>query len=980
MTTETPLDLKSTVNLPKTNFPQKASLAEREPHRLARWKEINLYSQIKQVRSGHPIFVLHDGPPYANADIHIGTAMNKIVKDFIVKSHSMMGFDAPYVPGYDCHGLPIENFVDKKLKEQGLEKAKMSALEFRRVCREHASESLKGQTRDFMRLGILGEWDDPYLTMSNAYEAETARLFGRFIERGYVYRGLRPVYWCINDQTALAEAEIEYKAHTSPSVYVKFPFPADQVAALEKRLSERGIAANLIAAGKPVYALIWTTTPWTLPANVGIAAHPGFDYAAVDAGNEIYILANDLVETVAEACGLGELRRLAVFPGVVLDRLHARHAWADRPSLMMLADYVTLGDAEMTGESVDGESRGGGKAGTGLVHTAPGHGHEDFLTGQQYKEELRPVHENLGVDVSGEIVVYCPVANDGRFTSEVEHFAGMRVFDANQPIVDFMRKSGALLHDEKYEHRYPTCWRCHKPLVFRATPQWFISMDNARSGGTTLRAGALREVERVEWIPEWGRIRMHNMFAKRPDWCVSRQRLWGVPIPVFHCAACNHPIADAAVVDHVASIFERESSDAWYSRDAAELVPAGYVCPKCAGSHFVKESDILDVWFDSGSSSMAVLEHERHLPWPADVYSEGPDQYRGWFNSSLMVGLAAHDQAPYKTVITHGWTVDGDGRAMHKHLGNVIPPDKIINASGAEILRLWVASSNYKEDLRLSDEILKRLIDAYRKIRNTARYALGNLADFDPETDRVAADQLLEIDRWALAATDEVIHKAVEAYKRFDYHVVYHLLYNYCTVTLSALYFDVLKDRLYTFAPKSAARRSAQSALLEIVEKLALLSAPILAFTADEIWEHIPGVRSVSVHLEEFPKPRARDSELLARWERLFEVRSAVQKALEERREAKVIGASLEAKVTIRAGGETLQLLEQYAESLPAILIVSETTVTKGKSDEVEVEVEHADGAKCERCWNWSTTVGQNSKYPMLDARCVRQLEEGWGR
>jgi isoleucyl-tRNA synthetase len=992
--TDAPQDLKATVNLPKTSFAQKANLAQREPERLRRWHEMDLYHLIRATRAGRPIFVLHDGPPYANSDIHIGTAMNKVLKDFIVKSHSMMGFDAPYVPGYDCHGLPIELYVDRKL---GAKKTQMSPVAIRRACREHAAQALKGQTRDFQRLGVLGEWDDPYLTMSNAYEAETARLFGRFVERGYVYKGARPVYWCIHDQTALAEAEVEYREHTSPSIYVKFPFPADQWKLLDQRLAEAGTdqargLSRLPDVDKPIFVLIWTTTPWTLPGNLGIAVNPNFDYAAVEAGGEIHIVAYDLVGALTEKCGLKDARVIARFPGNMLDQLEARHPWIDRGSVLMIGDHVTLGgeaDAETELDVADATRKGTGKSGTGCVHTAPGHGHDDFVIGERYREAINPLLSTLREKgaLAGQregAEVYCPVDNAGRFTAEIEGFAGKQVFDANKEIVEFLRETGALLYTEDYAHRYPHCWRCHNPVIFRATPQWFIAMDQfSPDGGAAvgLRDGALREIERVNWIPGWGRDRMRNMFMGRPDWCVSRQRVWGVPIPAFYCG-CGQVIS-AEVIEHVSAIFAKESADAWYAREPEYLMPEGFKCPNCGGTDFTKEVDILDVWFDSGSSSLAVLERERKLPWPADVYLEGPDQYRGWFNSSLMVALAAHDRAPYKTVLTHGWTVDGEGKAMHKSTGNAISPNEVAGTLGAEIIRLWVASSDYQEDVRLSEEILKRLVDAYRKLRNTARYALGNLSDFDPDRDLVQHHELMEVDRWALATSNEVARKVVEAYRRFDYTTVYHTLYNYATVTLSAVYFDILKDRLYTLAPKSIGRRSAQTALFQIVEAFARLVAPILVFTADEIWEHLPGERGASVHLAEFPavEDSQDDRRLLETWEKLFEVRSEVQKALEEKRNDKVIGASLEAKVTLRAGGETLALMRAYEDQLASIMIVSQVTIEEATSGdgELRVEASHADGSKCERCWNWSVTVGQDPRYPTLDARCVRQVEEGWG-
>ncbi|WP_211197729.1 isoleucine--tRNA ligase [Pyrinomonas methylaliphatogenes] len=956
MSTETPLDLKKTVNLPRTRFAQQANLVQSEPARLKRWAEMDLYGKIRAARRNRPKFILHDGPPYANADIHIGTAMNKILKDFIVKSRTMMGYDAPFVPGYDCHGLPIELHVDRKLGEK---KAKMSAVAFRRACREHASNALKRQTRDFQRLGVFGEWSNPYLTMSNEYEAETARLFARFVERGFVYRGARPVYWCIHDQTALAEAEVEYREHTSPSIYVKFPF-ADDPAKIAPEL-----------AGRKVFFLIWTTTPWTLPANLGIAVNPLFEYAAVEHGDDVYIVASELVETVAEKCGLNGARVIARFSGEKLDRLECRHPWIERRSLLMLGEHVTLGgeaDAETELDvRASRDKKVTGKAGTGLVHTAPGHGHDDFVIGGRYGLE-----------------VYCPVDNAGRFTAEVEHFAGERVFDANPKIIELLRERGMLLFSEQYRHRYPHCWRCHNPVIFRATPQWFISLDRrARDleDGASLREMALREVERVEWIPSWGRDRMRNTISGRPDWCVSRQRLWGVPIPAFYCRACGETVASPEIMRHVADIFERESADAWYAREAKDLLPEGFRCPKCGAADWSKESDILDVWFDSGSSSVAVLEKYPELRWPADVYLEGGDQFRGWFNSSLIVALAAHNAAPYRTVVAHGWVVDGEGRAMHKSLGNAISPNEVIQQSGAEVLRLWTASSDYHEDMRCSPEILQRVAESYRKLRNTARFALGNLHGFDPQRDSVSYEEMEEIDRWALAELNRVIERALEAYEHYEFHAVYHALHHYCTVTLSALYFDIIKDRLYTFAPRSRARRSAQTALYRIADALARLLAPILVFTADEIWENLPSSgdeQLPSIHLAEFPRiQRAEgEEELLQRWERLFGVRDQVLRALEEARQAKMIGSSLEARVRLRVGGALRELLERYRDQLRYIFIVSQVELEAGTEGELQVEVARALGQKCERCWNYSPRVGESERYPTVCERCVEALAE----
>ena len=978
MSTETPLDLKKTINLPKTGFSQKANLAQSEPARLKKWSEANLYEEIRKTRAGKEKFILHDGPPYANADIHLGTAMNKILKDFVVKSRSMMGYDAPYVPGYDCHGLPIELYVDRKL---GAKKANMPAVAIRRACREHAAQALKRQTRDFQRLGILGQWDNPYLTMSNHYEAETARLFGRFVERGYVYKGARPVYWCIHDQTALAEAEVEYHQHTSPSVYVKFPLASDPV------------LIDPALAGRQVFVLIWTTTPWTLPANLGISVHPDYQYVAFENGEEVYIVAAELLDAVIDKCELSsrDTKVLARFPGAKLDRLECRHAWLDRPSLLMVGEHVTLGgeaDAETELDVKDArEKSNSSKAGTGCVHTAPGHGHDDFVIGKRY-----------GLDI------YCPVDNAGHFTPEVEYFAGQSVFEANPKIVEFMRERSVLLFTEPYSHRYPHCWRCKNPVIFRATPQWFISMDQAvaavvetetdedgrdrsnftenfSEGETTLRAAALREIERVKWYPSWGEVRMRNMLKGRPDWCVSRQRVWGVSIPVFYCAQCSEAVAEPAVINHVADIFERESADAWYTKEARELLPEGFTCGGCGAAEWTKETDILDVWFDSGSSSIAVLENREELRWPADVYLEGGDQFLGWFNSSLMVGLAAHDRAPYKAVITHGWTVDAQGKEMHKSGGNAVPPDEVIKESGADILRLWCASSNYFDDMRSSKEILQRVTDGYRKLRNTARFALGNLSGFDQRRDAIDESQLPDIDRWALAELDNILRTVRAAYEIYEFHTAYHALYRFCTVTLSARYFDILKDRLYTFAPRHPSRRAAQTVLLKIADTLARLLAPLLAFTADEIWENLPpdSERPLSVHMSVFPEATGMpDEEILGNWRRLFEIREDVLQSLEEARVAKIIGSSLEARVEVAASGRSYDLLAKYREELRYLFIVSQVDLVRSGEavDGVLVKVLPAEGAKCERCWNYSTLVGESARYPTVCERCVTALEE----
>lgn len=930
MTTEVTLDLKSTVNLPSTGFPQKGNLPQNEPGRLKKWDEMGLYERLREARAGRPLFVLHDGPPYANGRIHLGHVLNKVLKDFCIKSRSMMGYWTPYVPGWDCHGLPIEIKVEEDL---GSNKIDMPAIEIRRAARKHAEKFIALQRDDFKRLGILGEWDRPYQTMNFKYQAEIVRVFAKFVEAGSVYKGLRPVHWCISCQTALAEAEVEYKDHTSYSIYVKFPFT--DAAKLDPALD-----------GKRVSIVIWTTTPWTLPANLGISFNAGFEYSAVKVGNEVLIVASGLLERVAADLGWSDYQVVARYSGEKFDRLKARHPFADRDSLLMLGDHVTL------------------DAGTGAVHTAPGHGYEDYVIGKHYGLET-----------------YNPVDNRGFFMKDVEYFAGLRVLpltkadatrNGNLAVIAHLKEIGALLKDEKFPHQYPHCWRCHNPVIFRATPQWFISMT-----ATKLNQRSIAACDQVQWVPGWGNERMKNMFKDRPDWCISRQRAWGVPITVFYCEDCGEGLCDPKVIKHIADIFEQESADAWYLRDVKELVPPGTKCGKCGSNWLRKETDILDVWLDSGSSSIAVLK-EYDLPYPADVYLEGGDQFRGWFNSSLVVGLEVKGEPPYRTVITNGWAVDGNGEKMSKSKGNFVEPDKLIRLMGAEILRLWCSALDYHEDMRVSDEILKRIADAYRKIRNTARYCLGNLAGFDPARDRVPYEQMHEVDRWALAELNEVTRKVLAAYQRYDFTEVYQTLYSYATIELSALYFDILKDRLYTYAPKSPARRSAQTAVYEIVHRLARLMAPVLVFTADEVWENIPGAsgEAASVHLAQFPAEEEawRDPALLKRYQRLFEIRGVVTKALEDARNTKLIGSALEAKVMIRANPETRAFLESFGDSLRFFFIVSQVALEEGPG--LSVEVETAGGAKCDRCWHYTTDVGCNPRFPGACGRCAVNLDQ----
>ncbi len=917
------MDLKDTLNLPKTDFQMKANLPTREPEMLQRWEQEALYSRIREARKGRPVFILHDGPPYANGHIHLGTALNKIVKDLIVKSKTMEGFDAPYVPGWDCHGLPIE------IKVVGKKKANLDVLKVRQECREYATKFMGIQRDEFRRLGVFGDWENPYLTMSNHYEAEIARLLGEFIRRGGVYKGLKPVHWCITCETALAEAEVEYGDHKSYSIYVRFPI----VGGLESMVPEQ--------AGTPTFVLAWTTTPWTLPANLALAFHRDFNYAFVRTGGEVLLIAADLVEQVAKECSLADYEVVRTLRGEELAGLQVRHPWIDRESKTVFATHVTLDQ------------------GTGVVHTAPGHGQEDYMTGLEYGLEI-----------------YNPVDNSGRFVPEIEHFGGMQVFEANPRITEFLRERGRLVAQGEIVHSYPHCWRCHNPVIFRATPQWFIGMEL-----NELRQRALDEIKKVTWKPGWGEDRISNMIANRPDWCISRQRLWGVPIPVFYCKSCRTPLMDAEVVDHVADVFERETADAWYRRSVEDLLPAGTTC-QCGGKEFEKEFDIVDVWFDSGSSHHVVLNGQGNLNWPADVYMEGPDQHRGWFHSSLLIAVGTRGAAPYKSVICHGWTLDAQGRAMSKSLGNVIAPEDVIKDNGAEILRLWVASIDYTEDARISEEILSRLREAYRKFRNTSRYLLGNLFDFDPSRDAVPDSQLLELDRWALARMASVSERAQQGYSRYDFHVVYHALYNFCVVDLSSFYLDILKDRLYTAGPNSLARRSAQTALFRVADTLVRLMAPLLPFTAEEIWAKLYREKApaTSVHLTEFSKgiEQYQDLELLARWERFEDIRQVVSKALEESRQNKTIGNSLEARTDIRAGRRAAAYLAGF-EGLRYLFLVSEINVVEDGAlaeDEIQVSVSRATGTKCERCWHYTSDVGVSSQFPGVCARCAQTLSE----
>jgi isoleucyl-tRNA synthetase len=929
-------EIKSTLNLPKTSFSMKANLPQREPSMLKHWEEIDVYGKIRAARAGYPSYVLHDGPPYANGAIHMGTAINKILKDIIVKSRTMMGFDAPYLPGWDCHGLPIEIKVDQNL---GPKKASMSKVAVRKECRKYAEKYIEVQRNGFKRLEVFGEWAKPYLTMSHSYEADIARAFGEFVEKGMVYKGLKPVHWCMSCKTALAEAEVEYEDDTSPSIYVAFPMVSD-LSKIDPALAGDGWAI-----------VIWTTTPWTLPANLAIAVHPDYEYSAVRVHGRGYIVATELLQAVARACGWQDWQEVARFRGGMLERLKARHPFIDRESLLVLAGYVTL------------------DAGTGCVHTAPGHGYEDYLTGVAY-----------GLDI------LCPVDDDGRFFADMDKFGGLPVFEANPKIVEHLRSLGLLLHSEPFGHTYPHCWRCHNPVLFRATPQWFIALDH-----NGFRARVLEAIKTVRWIPAWGEERIRNMVKDRPDWCISRQRDWGVPIVAFYCASCGEILLEKRIIDHVASIFDQEGADAWYAREAAQLLPEGTACRKCGGRDFRKESNILDVWFDSGSSHLATLGHRKDLPWPSDLYIEGGDQYRGWFQSSLLVGVALHGASPYRASITHGWTLDEQGRAMSKSKGIGIDPNDLVKEQGAEVTRLMVSSVNHVEDLRIFNELFERIKEAYRKIRNTARYMLGNLSNqqdpersrFDPARDGVPYDQMLEIDRWILARTARLIKRCRKGYEDYQFHQVYSALYNFCTVDLSSFYLDILKDRLYTHAARSISRRSAQTALWQVLDAFTRLIAPILPFTAEEICQAMyegrnPQDRPVSVHVLLFPEYIAEHDreDLLAEWDRLLEVRQLVSKALEEVRQAGTIGNSLEARVTLRAGVDMADLLRRHAQELRYVFIVSQAEVVDDGGSELRVEVARAQGEKCERCWNYSVEVGTSSDFPTICERCLVHVHE----
>ncbi len=928
------MEYKETLNLPKTRFPMRANLPQREPEIIHRWRRERVYETLLKKRAGCPSFVLHDGPPYANGHLHMGHALNKILKDIIIKAKSMSGQYCPYVPGWDCHGLPIEHQVDKDL---GKRKAGMSQTEIRRACREYAEKFIAIQREEFERLGVLGEWERPYLTMNYPYEGAIVRALSCFAANGSLFKSKKPIYWCASCGTALAEAEVEYEDETSPSIYVKFTLNDDL----------GGLYPFL--AGKEVSLVIWTTTPWTIPANLAVALHPEFEYVALATEHGILIVAEGLRENFIAESGLERVEILGSVRAGDLEKRSCRHPLYERDSLVILGRHVTL------------------EAGTGCVHTAPGHGQEDYEVGLEYGLE-----------------VYAPVDDQGCFTAEVDFFAGQFVFAANPAVIEKLRAFGKLIAEKPFSHSYPHCWRCKKPIIFRSTEQWFISME--KNG---LRKKALEEINRVKWIPAWGRERIYGMVENRPDWCVSRQRVWGVPIAVFSCRGCGRLLLDKELMRRVADEFAVHGADIWFERESSYFLPEGFSCPECGGREFAKENDILDVWFDSGVSFSAVLDNRDYLGGaPADMYLEGSDQHRGWFHSSLLAAVGVSGRAPYRSVLTHGFVVDGQGKKMSKSAGNVIAPEKIIKRYGAEILRLWVAAQDYRDDIRISDEILARLVEAYRRIRNTFRFLLGNLSDFDPVTDHVPYADLEEIDRYILHELKDLERRVRRAYDDYEFHIIYHAVHNFCAVTLSSFYLEVGKDRLYTLHREHPVRRSAQTMLYTVLDCLVRLIAPVLAFTSEEVWSHLPSAAgaTASIHLEEFAELPAEysDPELAATWEELLVLRRQVLKELEAARQAKLIGNSLEARVELVAAGRIYELLDRYRRQLADIFIVSQVELVAaagGGTAGLQVEVKKASGMKCARCWCYRESLTpETDRFPGVCARCLAELEAGAGR
>ncbi|MTI81359.1 MAG: isoleucine--tRNA ligase [Firmicutes bacterium] len=924
------MDYGKTLNLPKTDFPMRGNLPNREPETLKWWEEIDIYKELQKKNEGKQKFILHDGPPYANGHIHLGHTLNKILKDMIVKYRSMAGYDAPYVPGWDTHGLPIEQQV---IKNQKINRHELDPVDFRKKCKDYALKFVDIQREEFKRLGVRGDWENPYFTLLPKYEAKQIRVFGEMAKAGYIYKGLKPVYWCADCETALAEAEVEYADKTSPSIYVKFPIKDGK---------------GLLPEDASV--VIWTTTPWTLPGNVAITLHPELDYVLVQVGDEKQLLAKELLKNYLETTGLETGQVLKEIKGEQIERVVCQHPFMDRESLVILGDHVTT------------------ETGTGCVHTAPGHGEEDFQVGKKY-----------------DLPVISPVNNSGVFTTEAGKFQGMKIWDANKPIIEELEELGMLVHLGKIKHSYPHCWRCKDPVFFRATEQWFASVEGFRQKALE----AIRN--KVQWIPSWGEDRIYNMVEGRGDWCISRQRVWGVPIPIFYCKDCGEELINEETIAHLEKIFAIEGSDAWFAKEVNELMPEGLKC-KCGATEFDKEKDIMDVWFDSGSSHMGVLNQPELWPdlqWPADLYLEGSDQHRGWFNSSLSTAIAVTGEPPYKAVLTHGFVVDEKGRKMSKSLGNVVDPLKVIKQMGADILRLWVSSADYRGDLAVSNSIIKQLTEAYRKIRNTSRFLLGNLKDYDPKVNSVAYDELLELDRWALVRLQRLTDKVIKAYENYEFHVVYHAVHNFCVTDMSNRYLDIIKDRLYTSVTESKERRAAQTVLYQVLDTLVRLLTPVLAFTSEEIYQHMPKPDGspISVQLLDMPKVNEEymDIDLEQKWDRLMQVRAEVLKHLETARKEKFIGNSLEAAVQVYANEELYQFLQQWESDLAELFITSQAFLNNGLPSDMTtsetvpglaVKVEKTTGEKCERCWMYHEQVGENTDHPALCPRCAEVVQQ----
>lgn len=931
-----PQDYNETINLPKTDFPMRANLPKREPGFLAGWEQDNnaLYHALMKKNEGKPLFVLHDGPPYANGNLHMGHALNKVLKDFIVRYKNMAGFYAPYVPGWDTHGLPIER---QAIQAYGMDRDKVSVSEFRQKCEEFARKHVNTQREQFKRLGVIGDWEHPYLTLTHDFEAKQIEIFGEMAKKGYIYKGLKPVYWCPHDETALAEAEIEYQDEPCSSIYVKFAVTDD-----------KGVIEKAIGTKENVYFVIWTTTTWTLPGNLAISVNPFFEYDLVKVPNgEIYVLAKELVNSVMQAAGIESWEVLATLLGSDLEMMKTQHPIMDRESVIITGEHVTL------------------DAGTGCVHTAPGFGADDFIVCQKYN-----------------IPIIVPVDGKGYATEDAGKYAGMYYEKTTPIILDDLRACNALLAIEDIVHSYPHCWRCKNPIIFRATEQWFCSVD-------ALKDDAVKACHEITWLPGWGEERMTSMIMERSDWCISRQRIWGVPIPIFFCKKCGKPLVNEQTIKLVSDLFREKGSNAWFEMDASEILPSDIHC-ECGCGEFDKETDTMDVWFDSGSSWAAVIEQREGQPIPVDVYLEGNDQYRGWFQSSMLTAIATKGIAPYKTVITHGMIVDEERQKMSKSLGNGISPQEILDQYGADILRLWVSSADYRQDMRISKEMFKHLAQNYLKIRNTARYILGNLEGFDPKTDMVAYNDLCELDRWALMKLNDLVAKVIKGYDDYEFHVVLHAIHNFCVVDMSNFYLDVIKDRLYCEEKNGVLRRSAQTAMYEILDALVRMIAPILCFTADEIWQAMPhrdGDDAANIVLNAMPKVNpawAFAEEASSKWDKLIALRDDVNKALEEARKNKVIGKPLEAWVTVYADDETAALLETVpVDELAALCIVSKLRVIRGNGEgmqgenlPVQIAIERASGDKCERCWMYVDSIGQNSKHPTLCARCAAVVGE----